>query len=84
MLSSVIRTNVIISKNIIASRFKLLHRKHHCLDVIVQVKEKRFTACAAKFKTKIYCLYITTRGSCSQKERKNKGKVEEAFGAEGS
>ena len=37
-------------KDIIASRFKLLHRKHRCLDVTVQVKEKRFTARAAKFK----------------------------------
>ena len=55
MLSSVIRTNVIISKNIIASRFKPLHRKHRCLDVTVQVKG--FTARAAKFKKKLLSLH---------------------------
>ena len=74
MLSSVIRTNVIISKNIIASRFKLLHRKHRCLDVTVQVKEKRFTARAAKFKKEKIVFTSRPVGRVAKKKEKNKRK----------
>ena len=67
MLSSVIRTNAIISKNIIAPRVKLLHRKHCCLDVTVQTK--RFTARAAKFKKKLLSLHRDPWVACLKRKK---------------